>query len=59
MLKGQTVMTAFGGTEALPLIEQHEIDLINSDVTVPEVDGPAFYDIWAIDGPTTKNVSCF
>ena len=40
---GYVVDVAANGQEALQRIEQHEYDLVLSDLDMPEMDGPALY----------------
>ena len=40
---GHEVDTAYNGTGAQPLIEQHAYDLIVTDLRMPDIDGPTLY----------------
>lgn len=44
-LDGHWVTPAFNGAEALALLEAHDVDLILSDVRMPAVGGPTFFEI--------------
>ncbi len=39
---GYTIYTATGGAEGLGILEQHPVDLVISDMRMPEMDGAAF-----------------
>jgi CheY-like chemotaxis protein len=41
---GYVTDTAVDGVEALKLLQQHEYDLVLSDLCMPEMDGPQLYD---------------
>jgi two-component system, NtrC family, sensor kinase len=44
-LDGHKITPAFNGAEALLLLEEHDYDLILSDVRMPAVGGPTFFEI--------------
>jgi two-component system CheB/CheR fusion protein len=41
-MEGALVVTAANGREALAMLEQHEIDIVFSDISMPEMDGYEF-----------------
>ncbi len=55
--RGYTVLEAASGVEALQVIEEHgEVDLIVSDVVMPEMDGPSLLRELRMRGITAKIV---
>jgi CheY-like chemotaxis protein len=55
--RGRVVDTARDGIEAVAMIGENQYDLILSDLSMPGLDGPAFYDaVRSIDPGTTPRV---
>jgi two-component system NtrC family sensor kinase len=49
---GHTVETADNGQQALERLREHPYDLILCDLRMPDLDGPAFYDILTRQSPS-------
>lgn len=53
---GYTVLTAEGGSEALGILEQNEVDLVISDMRMPEMDGAELLSRVASQWPGTIRI---
>ena len=51
---GYDVMAVDRGTDAIPLLEEHHIDLLLSDIVMPEMDGIELAQVCAEISPRTR-----